>query len=328
VMDFLETPPPSSPLRAAARFWPVTAILIALGLAAGLAAAAKHAPTYTAEARLAVGGQNLSSQAIPGFVQASQALAADYARYVSLPQQADALQKGLGGNATAVISLSASPVPSSNIISIEATSHLPSTAVAAAKVAMTALMTAVNDPAKATIVPALLTQYQAMSTEVAQADVDLQTAKQQLAVLIAGKSPKDAALAAARAAIVAASSRLDSLTLQRSALGNRYQEAATSTAPSSDLTIVQPASVIFDNKRSNQDKFALAGAAAGLVVALAMATLIARLRPRRPGREGHHHRNDDAGRARRDGAESAGTIPADETASAPDAVRVGDPGRA
>ncbi|MDQ1463721.1 MAG: hypothetical protein QOC73_662 [Actinomycetota bacterium] len=335
-MNFLESPQPSSPLRTAVRFWPVTAILIALGLVAGVKAAAKHAPTYTAEARLAVGGQDLSSLAIPGFAQASQVLAADYARYVSLPQQADALRKGLGAKATEVTSLSGSPVPSSNIISIEATSHQPDVATAAAKLAMNALMVAVNSPAKATVLPQLLTQYQAMSRQVAQADVDVQTAKQQLADLIAGKTATDADLAAARAGIVRASSELDSLTVQRSALANKYQQAATSTTPSSDLSIVQPATVIFDNKRSNEDKFALAGGAVGVVLALAITTLIGRLRPRRPRRprephelrEPSQHRHEQKARVGPGEAQPTPADRSDEFASAATAERVGESGRA
>ncbi|MDQ1485293.1 MAG: hypothetical protein QOJ62_986 [Actinomycetota bacterium] len=287
MIDFAEPPQPSSPLRSAARFWPVTAILIALGLAAGFAAASRHAATYTAEARVAVGGQDLSSQAIPGFAQASQALAADFARYVSLPQQGPAIEKGLPGGISQVLSLSASPVPSSNIISIEATSHRPDVAVAAVRLAMNALMTAVNNPAKATLPARLLTQYQAMAAQVAQASVTLDAAKQHLAVLTADKTSTDADIAAARAAVVAAGSAYDGLKIQQSALGNRYQAAATSTAPSSDLSIIQQASVIFDNKRSSKDKFALAGAGAGALLALVIAALLARMRPKRSSRAPH-----------------------------------------
>jgi hypothetical protein len=338
VRNLLETPQPSSPLRTAVRFWPVTAILIALGVVGGVKAAAKHAPTYTAEARLAVGGQDLSSLAVPGFAQASQVLAADYARYVSLPQQADALRKGLGAKATEVTSLSGSPVPSSNIISIEATSQQPDVAVAAAKLAMNTLMVAVNNPAKATLAPTLLAQYQAMSSQVAQANVNLEAAKQQLADLIAAKSGTDADLAAARAAIAAVSSQVDNLTLQRSAVANKYQQAATATTPSSDLTIVQPATVIFNNKRSNQEKFALAGGAAGVVLALAITTLIGRLRPRRPRgprvprqprqpRNTSQHRHEPTARFEHDEVQPIPADRSDEFASTASAEWVGESGR-
>jgi hypothetical protein len=200
---------------------------------------------------------------------------------------------------------------------------------------MNALMVAVNSPAKATVLPQLLTQYQAMSRQVAQADVDVQTAKQQLADLIAGKTATDADLAAARAGIVRASSELDSLTVQRSALANKYQQAATSTTPSSDLSIVQPATVIFDNKRSNEDKFALAGGAVGVVLALAITTLIGRLRPRRPRRpreprqlhEPSQHRHQQAPKVEPGEAQPGPADRSDELASAATAERVGESGR-
>ena len=95
----------SSPLRSMARLWPVTVVLVAMGLGAGLAYAGQRPVDYTAEARLAVGGQTVAAQAVPGFALASQQLAADFARYVTPDQDQTVLSQGLGARTAQVVSV-------------------------------------------------------------------------------------------------------------------------------------------------------------------------------------------------------------------------------
>ena len=132
-MTDLDTPPTETrPLRAVVRFWPMSFALAFVGLVAGIGVGAGKPPIYTAETRLAIGAQGLSSYAIPGFALAAQELAADYARYVSLAQDGSALTAALGSRSAEIVGLSASPVPNSSVVSVEAQSRDSALAIRAA----------------------------------------------------------------------------------------------------------------------------------------------------------------------------------------------------
>jgi hypothetical protein len=286
VRDVRVDPGETSPLRAAVRYWPLTFVIAALGLLAGVVAGGARHPVYTSETRLAIGGQDLSSQAIPGYALASQELAADYARYVSLPQESSVLQKALGAQAAAIVGLSASPVPNSNIISLEAQSKDQALANQAATVAGSALMTAVNSQSTESQAATLLKQYNQLSAATAQANDTLQTAQLALTKLEAtpakGVDPPTAqVLAAAKAAVDAASTTFSSLQLQQTAMGNRYTQTVTTSNPSSNVSVIQPSTIIESNKTKNLELFGVAGLALGIAAALVGVTLLPRLLSRR-----------------------------------------------
>jgi hypothetical protein len=272
----------SSPLRAFARWWPLSVIIVAGCLAIGVDAGHKAAPTYTAETRLAVGGQNLAAQAVPGFALASQQLASDYARYVSLPQDEPALRTALGTRYNEITGLSASPVPTSNIISVEATSADPSVAVAAASAAGGVLQKAVNSVSVATTTTSLLQKYADLSSQVAAASQALATAQRALAGL-----PKTASSAQdvyATQLVINASSKLSILQLQQVTIGDQYSQQSVSTTPASNIVFIQPSVVISDTKKSNEERYGLAGFAVGVILALMLATMLDRVRTRRRNR--------------------------------------------
>src|SRR3954454_4215176 len=136
-LDELDQPhavPPSNPLRSMLRLWPVTVVAVALGLAGGLAYDLTLPTSYTAEVRLAVGGQTVAAQAVPGFALASQQLAADFARYVGPQQDSAVLKQALGPRTAEVVSVAASPIPQSNVIRVEVVAHDSQTAVDGAHV--------------------------------------------------------------------------------------------------------------------------------------------------------------------------------------------------
>lgn len=90
----------------------------------------------TAEARLVVGQQTIQAQSVPGYALATQQLAATYSRLV-------------GGDAMATVApagvvLSASPVPDSAIIRVQAVGADAAQVTAAADAAATALVDAVG----------------------------------------------------------------------------------------------------------------------------------------------------------------------------------------
>src|SRR5450755_780431 len=159
VSDLDTAPEEARPLRAAVRYWPMALALASIGLVAGVGAGATKPPVYTAETRLAIGAQGLSSYAIPGFALAAQELAADYARYVSLAQDASALKLALGTRASEIVGLSASPVPNSSVISIEAQSADSALAMKASNAVGAALIAATNVSTSDQSAAALLKQY-------------------------------------------------------------------------------------------------------------------------------------------------------------------------
>ena len=281
-MTDLDTAPADiPPLRAFGRYWPMSFALAFLGLMAGIAVGSARAPIYTAEVRLAVGGQGLSSYAIPGFALAAQELAADYARYVSLAQDGPALKVALGSRVGEIVSLSASPVPNSSVVSIEAQAANGPLAMTAATAVGAALIAATNAQTNDQTAAALLAQYNTLSATVAQANQDVQNAQQLVAKLTSTTTTTATQLNAAQAVEVAASTKLASLQLQQTALASRYQSVATSDTPSSNLNVVQPAAIILNNTTKNEELFGLVGLAGGGAIALVAATVRARLAKRR-----------------------------------------------
>jgi uncharacterized protein involved in exopolysaccharide biosynthesis len=281
VTDLDTAPADLPPLRAFGRYWPMSFALAFLGLMAGIAVGSARAPIYTAEVRLAVGGQGLSSYAIPGFALASQQLAADYARYVSVAQDGPALKTTLGARAGEVLGLSASPVPNSSVVSIEAQAADGQLAMKAATAVGSALIATTNAQTNEQSAAALLAQYNTLSGTVAQANQDLQNAQQLVTKLAAATTTTATQLTAAQAIEVAAATKFASLQLQQTALASRYQSVATSDTPSSNLAVVQPAAIIFNNTTKNEELFGLVGLAAGGAIALVAATVRARLAKRR-----------------------------------------------
>ena len=80
-------------------------------------------PTYTSEARLNVGGLNLTQQSIQGYTAAVQQLAVAYSRAVDATQVLDPVARRSGLSSTVVADrVSATPVQGSPVIRIIATS--------------------------------------------------------------------------------------------------------------------------------------------------------------------------------------------------------------
>lgn len=281
-MTDLDTPPAETrPLRAVVRFWPMSFALAFVGLVAGVGAGAGKPPIYTAETRLAIGAQGLSSYAIPGFALAAQELAADYARYVSLAQDGPALRTALGSRSAEIVGLSASPVPNSSVVSIEAESGDSLLAVKAVTAVGAALIAATNVQSNDQSAAALLKQYTALSTSVAQANQALAAAQTLETKLLSLSTSTPSQIAAAQTAEAQASTNYATLQLQQTALGNRYQSVATSTTPPSNLSVVQPATVIFNNTTKNEELYGLVGLAGGGAISLITATIRSRIVKRR-----------------------------------------------
>jgi capsular polysaccharide biosynthesis protein len=273
-----------------------TAVVVLLAVAAGIVAGLVRPAVYTAEARVAVAGNTLSAQAVPGFALASQELAADYARYVNDAQEQSDLASRLGVRADTVEEVSASPIPDSSVVRIEVTALDAGTATRAAATVADALLRQVNDSASATDeAAATLAQYTDMADQVAAAQQAADAAEAAAANPAAG-----ADLQQLRQAAAEAKSQLAILQVQQEALGQKYRSQVSSTTDeAAGLTLVQEAAVAGDDRLAHVQQFGLAGLVVGALLALLLARVLERRRSARvPAAADRGARGTDGGVAR------------------------------
>jgi hypothetical protein len=273
-----------------------SAVVVLLAVAAGIVAALVRPAIYTAEARVAVAGNTLSAQAVPGFALASQELAADYARYVNDAQEQSDLAARLGVRADTVEEVSASPIPDSSVVRIEVTALDAGTATRAAATVTDALLRQVNDSESATEeAAATLAQYTDMADQVAAA----QQAADAAEAAAANPAP-GADLQQLRQAAAETKSQLAILQVQQEALGQKYRsQVSSNTDDAAGLTLVQEAAVAGDDRLAHVQQFGLAGLVAGALLALLLARLLERRRSARvPAAAQHGAWDTDSGVAR------------------------------
>ena len=277
----MNTPPPEtpvSPLNALARRWKLGAGLGLLGLALG-AGYGQFAPTsYTAEARLAVGSQSLEARAVAGYSQASQQLAADFARYVNDQRSQSEVRASMGPSATTITGVAASPIPESSVIRIEVFGSDGAAASTAATSVAQSLADRVN-AATASEPEALLAEYTTLSQRVAQEEVAVAAAQREVEAL--GPRSADEDVAAAEQRLSDAESALAVSKVQQTAIGERYRNAVTASTPAGGLQVVSPGTVTSDGRTPQMLRFGVLGLGVGLVLALVLASLAERRRARR-----------------------------------------------
>ena len=133
-----------SPGRSALNHWRLVAAVVAAAVLAALTLGVVRKPVYTADAKLVVGKtvQLNNLAAIPGLAVAGQEIASDYSRLISTAivtkEVAKRFHGSLGG------SLSASPIPQSPVIDVQAKASSSTHAVALANAGSGALVDAVN----------------------------------------------------------------------------------------------------------------------------------------------------------------------------------------
>ena len=280
------------PMIALRRHKPMAVLAVLTAAAIGAGSALLVPTDYLAETRLAVGGNDLAAQAVPGFALASQEMAANYARYVNNAQEQSALESDLGIRAGAVEEVSASPIPQSNVVRIEVTARTPEAAVSAAAAVAKSLMDRVNDHSAA--------DDEAAATLAEHADLSDQVADAQQASAAAEDAVNDAEpgadLTQLREAAASAAAHVAVLKVQQEALGQKYRSQIAATAESAaNLGVVQDAAVSQDNLLARLQQFGLAGAALGAVLALRFAVRLERRRTVQPGESGEDPTADEDG---------------------------------
>lgn len=265
---------PSTPLKALADRWWIAVVLVIVGGGAGAGASTLQSPTYTGEARVAVGSESLDARVVAGYSQAATQLASDVARYVNDAQAQATVAPLLGDSAGDVSTISASPIPDSSVVRVEVQAKTAAAASAGAQAVAQQLTDQVNAVSGETS-DSLLQQYTDLSNKVAVAQQAAEDARANLASLTAGRADQ-AELDAAKVTIEQTTSALDVLQVQQTALGQRYRSAVTSTPAAAGLRIVQNGQVSGDNQSSRMQKLGLVGAVLGLLLALLLAVLLDR----------------------------------------------------
>ncbi|NAZ87600.1 hypothetical protein [Kineococcus indalonis] len=266
-----DAPAPRPPLQALRHRWRSAVALVLAGGLAGAGVALSLPTTYTGEARVSVGSESLDARIVAGYSLASQQLASDLARYVNDEQARGALRSTLGTAAGEVTGVSASPVPESSVISVQVRATSAQAAQEAARVVSQGLVDDVN--ASTSRGPeALLGEYTDLATRVAAQQAAVSEAQSRLGAAAGDPEPVEADVAAARDQLAQAQAQLDVLQVQQDAVGQRYENAVTYTPAASGLRVVAPAQVVDDDGSSSLQRYGLAGAGLGLVLALVLAT--------------------------------------------------------
>ncbi|MFT4225578.1 hypothetical protein [Micropruina sp.] len=256
----------AGPLTAWRRHWlmgTVVALTIALvGVAAGFVAPTVH----TAEARVAVGAGDLSAGAVAGFPAASSSLASNYARYVN---DRGVAQTDIPDGVT----LSASQIPESNVIRIEAASADPAAATAAANSAADQLVTLVNTGGRQSIED-VFKQFTKASKDDAKAQTELAAAQHQLDLLLSDTESKKGSLNRARDAVTKAAGTAGETSAKAAALRQKYTNLVDGSQTAGNLLVIRTADTPTTNRISLVSRLGLIGliigAAGGLAIAVAL----------------------------------------------------------
>ena len=265
-----EQPLRRDPLAVMWSRWLLSLALAVVGAVAGVAASTQHETMTTAEARLAVGSNSLKAFQVAGFATASEALAANYARFVAgSSTTTSALSGALGSRVVDVARVNASPIPDSNVIRIEVEAASPTVAVTAADAVAQDLVSQVNE----TAVPSstvLLADYRGLAVKVAKANRELDSlTRRRGEIRNAGGD-----INTIQSRINRAEGKLQTQRLKLTAAGVRYQQTLTQPDVENTLVEVQEAAVTGSDARRTRQLYGVAGLLAGLLLALVVANLL------------------------------------------------------
>lgn len=255
-------PRPIGPLLAVLRH-PILALLpVVLILGLGVIDLVQRTPVYTAEAQVLVGRVDVEANAIPGFVNATQQLAATYARLVSTTVIAERVSEELDVPLEVVVGhLAGDPVPESSLIRISTTASTEDMAVLLAETTsdeLVAYLQETNDnPSRR---QALLEEYELAAAELQAAELERAAAE----AALAAAEPSN--LAERQAAVAGARAAVDRATLRVNAAARAYNDSQRGAADRGILQTVSRAESQGDNRlRRLQLVIALALIVGGLL---------------------------------------------------------------
>lgn len=270
---------PRSTLSGAIRRHAILVVIpVIVLLAAGVVVGNSKPRTYSANAVINVGKSDIATQATPGYVQAAEALATSYSRLVTSQFVAIPAGRALHESPVAAASqLSAVPIPNETTFTITARGSSTKAAAALANAAATALQAYVKNSASQQGGPQqLLAKYQAAQSRADQ----LQAKAQRLSGRLTSTSATSVATSSAsvsQSEVTRAKVAAQSAALEAQALSNQYLNLAGSAVAPTLSVLNTPMGAATSNRTQNIEKYAIIGGAAGLVIGIAFAALVARI---------------------------------------------------
>jgi hypothetical protein len=269
-----ERPRIAGPLEAFLRH-PIIAILPILLLAGGAVyLGIEREPEYTAEARVSVGRTDVPAYTLQNVVIGNQAIAASYARVVSTEPVSTRAGRDAGiGAGEARERLSATPVPGSTLIQVEATGPNERDAVALANSGAESLIRYVQRVERRGGSRQLLDDFRQAQTRVTRLERRVET-------LSRGEGARRR-----RAQVADARVDLEAARLAAQNAADRFRTNEGSSPASASLTFIAPAADASSDYRERLEQLILLGVAGGLVLGLGLALLRANRRALRSLRE-------------------------------------------
>ncbi len=261
-----------SALEALSRHRRAATAVTLLGALLGVLIALTQPTTYTAEYRLAVGQGEMSALNIPGYPTATKDLASNYSRWVT--------DHGVAGMSLpdGVSSLTASPLPDSSVVRIEAAAKEPEAATAGAKAAADALTAEVNR-ARAENDPAvLLAEIESHAPQLSRAQAGAAGTLAKYNRDVVNNAPPEV-IAADLEAHAQTDAHKAALEVQQDARKERYRRLISTRTTEAQLFPVWDTAYLSGSDRVQRtQRWGLIGAGLGLVIAVAGSGAVERRR--------------------------------------------------
>jgi hypothetical protein len=250
----------------------ILVVVFLICIAAGSAWALLSTRQYTAEARVAVGERSLSALQVPGYVNATQALAANYARYV----EDDATTRAaIADDPDAIIDVTATPIPESNVVRLQVTATAEGAAVDGATRLSGLLVKAVEDSAPD--LDAAQAAFQTAYNDFRSARDDAAAASATADSLRSDGRASAADVQAAQDSAASLATQAATLDLRQQALGQTYRDLFSQSSSAPRLVPVLTPTSAEGNAATLLQRGVLLGALGGAVIC-AILVLLARRR--------------------------------------------------
>jgi hypothetical protein len=266
---------PPSPLQAVARHPILALVPVILLIGAAVAVANARKPTYTAESRVAIGSFSPSEQAAPGAAYAGTQFASAYSRAITAEAVVRPVARATHLAPGAVTGrLSATPVPDSPFLRIQATGPTAPAAEGLASAATGALTDYVRRSGATSAQTArLLQRFRTAQAEAEGAATTADRARKDL-----NRHPNDGG---ARRRLERARTDVETTSLRARGLRTAYLQEAQSTTSGIPVRVLNQADAATSDAEQKLRLLLTVGAAAGIAIGVALATAVASRRWRR-----------------------------------------------
>lgn len=237
------------------RHLPIALLPVVVLACLAVALAFVRTPVYTSEARLNVGGLNLTQQSIEGYTAAVQQLAVAYSRSVDASGVIEPVAREVGLSPTEVVDqVSATPIPGSSVVSVEATGSDAKEAEAVADATADSLVDyAIELNSGRSTSERLLERYRGASKELQEAQGKLQSTPGSGT----GRQALETRVAVAR--------------LQRDTTGFLFTQSQAGQAATELIQKLAPAREAASDRRKVLQNYLAAAVIAGLLIGVGLA---------------------------------------------------------